>query len=235
MSNNNDTWAQLLNLNAPWHIQQTKTNEQEKRYDIWISSESKKRWFSLSRRLEAEHFSWRHINIGKWQVHLHVTMARNVKAEELPWAGKPDIHFTHEFTSQILDFMKIGLSLKHIGQLLNITLPELWRLRYAIDNGQLNFPKTESIQIPPEVEADDTDIPSINSPVWIALVENRIEIKVQALALKMLLSRLRVQLENISDNEIRELKLQELHNYFVKNKQMLTSELAQLREEASHA
>jgi len=50
------------------------------------------------------------------------------------------------------------------------------------------------------------------------------------LGLRLLLSRLRTQFEVIADDEVRLLKLQELHRYFVKNRRLLTHELAQLEE-----
>jgi hypothetical protein len=73
------------------------------------------------------------------------------------------------------------------------------------------------------------DIPDVSDPVWLKLIEGQVDLDIRALSLKLLMTRLRSQLEVITDEEVRMLKLRELHRYFVKNARMLGHELSQLR------
>jgi hypothetical protein len=69
----------------------------------------------------------------------------------------------------------------------------------------------------------------VSDPVWLKLIEGQVDLDIRALSLKLLMTRLRSQLEVITDEEVRMLKLRELHRYFVKNARMLGHELSQLR------
>jgi len=55
------------------------------------------------------------------------------------------------------------------------------------------------------------------------------KLDIRVLSLKLMLTRVRSQLEVISDDEVRLLKLRDLHRYFVKNERVLGHELAQLK------
>jgi len=56
-----------------------------------------------------------------------------------------------------------------------------------------------------------------------------VHIDIRILSLKLLLSRMRTQLAGVSDEEIRLLRMRELHRYFVRNERMLGYELYQIK------
>ena len=76
---------------------------------------------------------------------------------------------------------------------------------------------------------EDGDVPDVSDPVWMQLASGGIEPDIRVLSLKLLLTRIRSQMDIIHDDEVRMLKLRELHRYFVKNARMLGHELAQIR------
>jgi hypothetical protein len=72
-------------------------------------------------------------------------------------------------------------------------------------------------------------VPDVTDPVWMQLVNGEMKLDIRVLSLKLMLTRVRSQLEVISDDEVRLLKLRDLHRYFVKNERVLGHELAQLK------
>jgi hypothetical protein len=79
-----------------------------------------------------------------------------------------------------------------------------------------------------EPVADD-GLPAASDPVWLAVLEGRRKLDIRVLGLKLLLTRLRAQLDLIPDKEVRQLKVQEFHRYFSKNRHLLAFELNQIR------
>lgn len=72
-------------------------------------------------------------------------------------------------------------------------------------------------------------MPDVTDPVWLRLLDGDLSLDIKVLSLKLMLTKLRSQLDLIHDEEVRLLKLKELHRYFVKNERVLTHELDQLR------
>ena len=72
-------------------------------------------------------------------------------------------------------------------------------------------------------------MPDVTDPVWLRLLDGDLSLDIKVLSLKLMLTKLRSQLDLIHDEEVRLLKLKELHRYFVKNERVLNHELAQLR------
>jgi hypothetical protein len=69
--------------------------------------------------------------------------------------------------------------------------------------------------------------------VWARLVDGSLNIDVRVLSLQLLLSRTRSQVAVIADEEVRMMKLRDMHRYFLKNERMLSHELQQLVREAA--
>ncbi len=235
MSDQRETWRQLLQLEAPWQVLKLRHDDNARRFDIWIGVEAPRQWFGFGRRAndqQVEHYSWRHVNFGDWRVHVYVALPVGTSVEGVPWAGEFDMPFSNQLARQIFGLLKSDVSLQRICDLLDLPVSELWRFRYALDTGRLNVGEMAPKDIRVAEEAD-SDIPARDDPVWGDLIDGKLEIDIRVLGLKLMLSRLRAQMEKISDAEIRDLKLQEFQRYFAKNKQMLSHELAQLREGAS--
>ncbi|MEK8052646.1 hypothetical protein AACH10_20520 [Ideonella sp. DXS22W] len=77
-------------------------------------------------------------------------------------------------------------------------------------------------------------LPAVTDPLWMELLQGQRALEVRALGLKLLLSKLRNQIDVIHDDEVRMVKLVELHRYFERNQAMLGHELAQIGRWHAH-
>lgn len=77
-------------------------------------------------------------------------------------------------------------------------------------------------------------VPDVSDPLWQALLSGERELDVRTLSLRLLLSKLRQQARSLQDDEVRMLKLVELHRFFEKHHAVLPHEMAQLRRWTVH-
>jgi hypothetical protein len=82
--------------------------------------------------------------------------------------------------------------------------------------------------------AAGSPVPDVSDPLWQALLSGECELEVRTLSLRLLLSKLRQQARSLQDDELRMLKLVELHRYFEKHHAALPHEMAQLRRWTVH-
>lgn len=232
MSDARPLWTQLLRLDEPWAVTRCETHRALKRYDLWIALEEPRGWFGLGRKpaRPTESRSWRHVNFGEWQVHVHVAQPQGADLSRLAWAGEKDLPFTRALSQQIFGLLKAGCSFQAVGELLEVPQAEVWRFRYFLDHGRWGGaepPAQAAATAAPEAAADG--LPSASDPVWLAVLEGRRPLDVRTLGLKLLLTRLRAQLDLTPDPAGRQLKVQEFHRYFSKNRHLLAFELDQIR------
>lgn len=255
-------WQCLLDVNEPWSVSRFKVERSTKRVDVWISLDMPRSWFGLGRARVSEACrmqTWRHTNMGEWRFFLHVSAPPGADLDRYAWAGEPGMPFTRALARKVFSLFNEGASLRGICSLLNLPLSDLWRYRFALDNGKLAaspaapgeaaapsaLPRTsdEPAAIAPvgapdlsallAEEARSNGVPDVSDPIWLQLIEGRVDLDIRVLSLKLLLTRARSQFDVIADDEVRMLKLRELHRYFEKNERMLAYELDQLRGEAS--
>ena len=240
MSNERSLWRTLLQVEPPWSVLDSQLDQNRKRYDVWIGLEEPRGWFGLgrARQVQAATASWRHVGLGDWEIHVHVATPSTTDLSRAPWAGDDSLPFTHALNRQIFRLLREGCSLQSVCTLLDLPIADLWRFQHAMDSGRWgatefdtavdvgNTSSPTAYARPPS----DPEIPDPTDPVWLTLVEECNPIDVRVLGLKMLLARTRTQFERISDDEVRQMKLNELHRYFIRNKRLLTHELAQIRK-----
>jgi hypothetical protein len=237
-------WKQLLQLQEPWVVRDCRMDEPARCMNIWVGVEQPRGWFGFGRGKTVETgpaLSWRHMNFGGWKVMVHVSVPVGSESPRQTWAGESGMPFTRALDRQVLNLLKAGVSLSGVSDLLDLPVAELWRYRYALEKGQhpvgekpvaaAQPPVGEGAPVLPFPGAD-TQVPDIADPVWLRLVQGELNIDVRVLSLQLLLSRTRSQVASIADEEVRLVKLRDLHRYFVKNERMLSHELQQLREAA---
>jgi len=78
------------------------------------------------------------------------------------------------------------------------------------------------------------EVPELTDPLWLALLSGETDIEIRSLSLRLLLGKLRAQAQAAIDDDIRVLKLVELHRYFERNQRALQHELAQLHRDQRH-
>jgi hypothetical protein len=76
---------------------------------------------------------------------------------------------------------------------------------------------------------EDEEVPDVSDPLWQALLSGDCDIEVRTLSLRLLLTKLRQQARGLQDDELRMLKLVELHRFFARHRAVLRHELEQLR------
>ena len=153
--------------------------------------------------------------------------------------------FTRALDRQILSLLNEGVSMNGVCAILDLPVAEVWRYRYALDHGRHAVTSTEaqpaSVVNPdsaappvvPPAAPISSRVPDLDDPVWQRLMDGTLALDVRVLGLQLLLSRTRSQVALIADEEVRRMKLRDLHRYFVKNERMLVHELRQLLPEAA--
>jgi len=240
--------GKLLQLREPWAVREYRLDPTRQRMDIWVGVEVQRGWFGRpkARIEEGPEQAWRHLDSAGWRTFLHVVPPKNADLSSQPWTGAPDLPFTRAMAKRIFDLLNEGLELNSICSLFGINLDELWRFKYALDNGKAGIQVDKIARTGASARSStsavaesapgaalrtggDGDVPDVSDPVWMQLVSGSIEPDIRVLSLKLLLTRIRSQMDIIQDDEVRMLKLRELHRYFVKNARMLGHELAQIR------
>lgn len=237
----------MLQIDEPWEVQEYKVDLRNRRCEVWVGVEVPKTWFGRPKKqIEATISTWRHVNFGNLQVYLHVAIPNGADVSKQNWTGDAGLPFTRALAKQVFSMFNEGVTLRGICALLDLPLNDLWRYRFALDNGKVRVGDTPDELVGDGVKAKpiastpaavavaeeapgSAGVPDLADPVWTKLAMGEFNLDVRVLSLKLMLTRVRSQLDVISDDEVRMLKLRELHRYFVKNERMLGHELAQLR------
>lgn len=242
----------LLRVEQPWSVRSYRFDFATRKIDIWIGPGSVLSWFGVARKTTeaiVEH-QWRHDNLGGWHSYIHLSLPAGTTLPNVPWTGAADQPLTRSLAHKLLTLLGEGVHLRHICEVLDLSLDEVWKYRYAAgasisagadaDTGEPPLvargtppPRTavRAIPTPPPASPPPTDgsVPDLGDPIWQHLLEGRVHIDIRILSLKLLLSRMRTQLAGVSDEEIRLLRMRELHRYFVRNERMLGYELYQIK------
>ena len=230
---------QLLMINRPWEIQEYRLDLRKRRCDVWVSEAVERGWFNRPRKAAApaRESVWQHIALGPIQFFLHVSVPEGRIPQEVDWMGAPDMPFTRALANRVFALFNEGVPLPAVCNLLDLNVLDVWRYRYALDNGRMGSSGGALPVAPTQAKPSLADVsmpsspnvPDMTDPVWLRLMEGDLSLDIKVLSLKLMLTRVRSQLDLISDEEVRMLKLRELHRYFVKNERVLTHELTQLR------
>lgn len=231
---------QLLLIERPWEVREYQFDPRKRRCDVWVAPEVERGWFGRERKPAASTLtgSWRHLSIGPIRCHLHVALPPGQEHPGLEWLGEPGMPFTRALSQRVFAMFNEGVSLQSVCTLMDLSLQDVWRYRYAIDSGRPSGVAEAPVAAPPVAaprtpwadEPGHPNVPDLTDPVWMRLLNAEMGLDIRVLSLKLMLTRVRSQLELINDEEVRLLKLRELHRYFVKNERVLTHELAQLRQ-----
>lgn len=230
---------QLLLIERPWEVRDYRLDVRKRRCDVWIGQEPERGWFGRPKSAPAGELAvWQHLAIGPVRFHLHVILPLGFESKGIGWMGEPGMPFTRALAARVFALFGEGVPLQSVCTLLDLSLQDVWRYRYALDTGRAGGAEpvarpAEPAQAPAATRAGpapaSTAVPDVTDPVWLRLLDGDLSLDIKVLSLKLMLTKLRSQLDLIHDEEVRLLKLKELHRYFVKNERVLTHELDQLR------
>jgi len=227
-----DVLKKLLQVEAPWTIKEVKVDAAGKRMEIAVGVEEPRSWFGPARKRgdSGHQHVWRHLNLGPYHCHVRVFLPAGARTVNQPWAGEANAAFSHALARTIVGWLGEGIDLKRVGTVLDIEFQELWKFKFALDTGHMVIEEPQAAADAAGLaEATSEAVPDLTDPVWQELAEGRLNIDIRVLSLKLILTRVKSQLEMIQDREVKLLKLRELHRYFVRNERVLGHELAQLR------
>ena len=230
---------QLLLIERPWEVRDYRLDVRKRRCDVWIGQEPERGWFGRPKAAPAGEVAvWQHLAIGPVRFHLHVTVPHGFESRGIGWMGDAGMPFTRALAARVFALFGEGVPLQSVCTLLDLSLQDVWRYRYALDTGRAGGAEpvarpAEPAPAPAATRAEpapaSTAVPDVTDPVWLRLLDGDLSLDIKVLSLKLMLTKLRSQLDLIHDEEVRLLKLKELHRYFVKNERVLTHELDQLR------
>jgi hypothetical protein len=228
----------LLHVDQPWAVQEYTLDARRKTMEVVIGRDPGRGWFGLARPRETavDERVWRHVNLAGWHTHVRLRLPAGSALPEAPWCGDAEHPFTRGLAQRVFVLFNEGMTLRSICTVLDLPLDEVWKYRYALDSGKAGVAaraaekaSPASVQAMQEEALRHDGVPDLSEPIWLALIEGRFELDIRLLSLKLLLTKIRTQLDVIRDDEVRMLKLREVHRYFVKNERTLAYELDQIR------
>lgn len=239
---------QLLSIAGGWDVTDYELDLRKQRCDVWVGPQVERGWFGRARKSQTgptEQHVWRHLAFGRTRFVIHVTAPAGTDLSRMIWAGDPGMPFTRALAQHVFLMFNEGLSIEAICKLHGLSLNDVWKYRFAVDNGLVNIQGSQSTTPPAAMApqpaatrpaaaalmaANGSDsVPDVADPVWMQLASGELKLDIRVLSLKLMLTKVRSQLEVIHDDEIRMLKLRDLHRYFLKNERALSYELAQIR------
>lgn len=257
-----DTFLQAAGIPAPWRALRFQIDEIAKIVHIWITSappqevQKKRSWFGLAttvvvtpQPMAGPDQHWRHTNCMEFACQIHTVDALNPRHHDLPWLGRPGLPFTNRLARQVFLCLNEGMDIGVICTLFNIPFSDLWKFKYALDNGQVAFetssvtrhrhavpsaPEPTSTSVPANIAIQrSTSVPDVADPVWEHLITGQRNIEIKTLSFQLILTKLRQQVSLQQNDEVKLMKLRELHRYVERNERSLAHELQQLNQPTS--
>ena len=203
---------------------------------------------------EGPDMQWRHLNFMDYTCMIHTTDVLDTRHLELPWFGPMGMPFTNRFARQLFVCLVEGMEIGALATLFNIPYADMWKFKLARDNGQLKFDYTHSTKpvgantaaimtqnlanstgsfaaqfTAPSAPSTPSQVPDASDPVWEQLITGDLNIQIKTLSFQLLLSKLRQQVSLQQTQEVKLMKMRELHRYVERNERSLAHELSQLR------
>lgn len=200
---------------------------------------------------------WRHLNCMNFTCQIHTTDALDERHFDLPWFGQPGLPFSNRLSRQIFICLSEGMEIHAICDVFNIPFTDLWKFKHALDNGQVkveytstwknsnNFNNSNSANNSNSFNSSNSshtggsisdsaahasNVPDLDDPIWERLITGQLNIHIKTLSLQLILTKLRQQVSLQQNDEVKRLKLRELHKYVERNQRSLGYELHQLKE-----
>ncbi len=250
-----DYLVQAAGIPHPWRTVQYRVDEVATIVHLWVTRlprpnvEVKRGWFSFGTVPETivevpargPELQWRHLNCMNFTCQIHTTDTLDERHLDLPWFGQPGLPFSNRLSRQIFICLAEGMEMHTICDLLNIPFNDLWKFKHALDNGQVKFEYTPTAKQSPHLAARTAhphgaaptpagSVPELDDPVWEQLITGDLHIHIKTLSLQLILTKLRLQVSLQQNDEVKRLKLRELHKYVERNQRSLGYELQQLKE-----
>ena len=225
-----------LEIDSRWQITNAAYDSSRRQFDVHVTETvGRGGWFSRAKTPAAasEKYVWRHVNLGTRRCFVHLSVTPGQLPADQLWSGERDIPFTHALSRQIATLLLHGVNLQAICSALDISITDLWKLKYNLDSGKSRLAAIPAANATPTANTEKNQsttgsVPDTTNPIWEQLLDGSVNIDIRFLSLKLLLTKLREQMRVIDDNDVRMLKIYEIQRYFERNEPRLKHELAQL-------
>lgn len=247
----------ILDVKFPCEIVKRTANHSQKRMDVWIAlqatpanqyASTKSNWFGFKKAspkvahalpdLDLTEFnSWRHLDLADWQIVVHTPSPTPPAMLNKPWTGAVGQHFSHSLSRVIFAMLAEGASFAVICTALKVNLADLLKYKFALDKGQIGvlpqYAAAAHITALPSAArhgagVNASVVPAFDHAVWTAIAAGKLDIEIKTLSLRLLLTKVKSQFIVALDDEVRTLRVRELHRYFEKNQRALTHEITQI-------
>lgn len=247
-----DFCKQVLGLSDPWQVEAVEIDQPSNRLDIYIGfgATGKKGLFGGSNQVQCSHchtdlprsgdydaVTLRHLPIAGLRTYLHVPPPGAVKSDQ------PDCACMHEwaaagtkFTEAMQEHVAIALQSAPTNQaaakLAGISSSEAREISEATgiapagneyaDDEHAAAADHESHEFH---IVDSSNVPDVSHKGWQRLINGELPIQTDSVALRMLLQRIRTNLEKNPSADTRRNGAHALRQFFVKNQQLLKREI----------
>ncbi len=234
--NNMDLCQQLLAIPGPWRVQRFEVNARERRLDVWVGQDSPSAGKLLRKMLGKQEAApgmervWRHLNAGNYRTFVHSAEA---PSHSEPFLGTDEVPFTNAMAERISGLLSEGTSYRTICTVMDVEFKDVWQLKATRHRGRESVAAVNRARAEAEVAtagelSEITPIPDASDPVWEKIVAGERNEQIKVLSLRLLLSRIQMQLRNVDDPDMRQKKIQDLRRYFVNNARALRAELKRI-------
>jgi hypothetical protein len=255
-----ELFTQILGLQEPWHVEAVEVDEPSHRLDIYVgfAGTRKKGLFKGAEQARCpdcqaelpltgdyEAVTLRHLPLAGLRTYLHVPPNGAVKCERescvciRPWAN-PGSKFTQDMENYIVEALQSAQTNQGAAKMAGITSAEAREISER--SGVAPAPAGDATSGADEFEEfdafqsyeliDSGDVPTADNRGWQRLINGEIPVQTDSVALRMLLQRVRGQIEKNPSDESRRTGAQMLRQFFVKNQQLLRPELEMVKSEA---
>lgn len=245
----------VAGIPQPWQLRQYRIDATTKTAHLWITRHhqndvvKKRSWFGFGPAHTVAHASepqapvngpemqWRYLNVMSFECHIHTTDELSEQHYDLPWFGQPGLPFSNRLSHQTFVCLAEGMEMSTICDLLTITFADLWKFKYALDKGLVKFEHKSAKQPAPATPpatclpvTSPCGVPEVTDPLWERLITGELNIEIKTLSLQLMFTKLRQQFSLQQSEDVKLMKLRELHRYVERNQRSLTHELCQIRE-----
>ena len=247
-----DYLAIAAGIPHPWRAIQYRIDDVAAILHVWITRQprpnipKKRSWFGLGAiqpvtevPANGPEMQWRHLNCMSFSCQIHTTDVLDERHFDLPWFGQPGLPFTNRLSRQVFACLSEGMEMSALCEIFHIPFGDMWKFKHALDNGQVKFEYTATKKpslaasgpaAPSQSPADASGVPHVDDPVWERIITGALNIQIKTLSLQLILTKLRQQVSLQQNDEVKRLKLRELHKYVERNQRSLGYELNQFKE-----
>lgn len=230
----------LLGVSTPWQISEVRLTGAKRAVSIQIEQADPAKRFWPVRKPSAftRRLRWDHVSLAGRRCEIVLMLREGQGLPDAPWTGEADMPFTRGLSRLLLDLMLEGATMAQLCKLLDLSFSDLWKFKFRLDQGQGQVKPTSArlASSAPAVDATINNapaaatVPAETSPVWLSVLTGQLNLDVQALSLKLLLSKLLREASQHSDRDLHMQAAASLQRYFLRHQAMLGHEIKQLAQ-----